>query len=410
MDLGYNASVDYVMSQLQQYPDYFKNVQKQVFPVVQVIDVDEPQFSQVLPNPTTYTNKVDFQSIAYSGTGDVNDLVYNVGTGCTEQDYNNANFAPGKIAIALNTPDCRTSVRASVAQTMNVSGLLIYNDEPGLFYSSAKTPFPFPIFSLTNELGLEIVHTMEIGTEVTVKMVTNTAEQTSYTINILADTPHSGDGSKVIVTGSHLDSVPEGPGINDNGSGSATNLEMALLFASTETIPVNPVRFAWWAAEELGLKGSRYYVSDLKQNNPEELARIALNVNYDMLGSPNFFRGIYNGTQGAEVIRTQSEVIMGLYVSFFNRFNLPWGMTDFDGRSDYGPFLEENIPAGGLFSGAEVKKTAEQRQLFGGIANMAYDTCYHMACDTLDNINREILEEMAQAAAYAVYTDRKSVV
>lgn len=42
------------------------------------------------------------------------------------------------------------------------------------------------------------------------------------------------------------------------------------------------------------------------------------------------------------------------------------------GRSDYGPFLEVNIPAGGLFTGAEVVKTAQEAVLFGGQAGMPY--------------------------------------
>ena len=62
------------------------------------------------------------------------------------------------------------------------------------------------------------------------------------------------------MVGSHLDSVPEGPGINDNGTGSAFNLELALQMAKRNP-PLNKVRFAWWGAEEEGLLGSTHYVA-----------------------------------------------------------------------------------------------------------------------------------------------------
>merc|ERR1712137_874846 len=176
---------------------------------------------------------------------------------------------------------------------MGAAGLLIYNDEEGLFSSSAKTPIPFPVFALSNEAGTELMHTQTTGNVVSIRMVSATAEVTSYTINLWVETP-SGSDSNTIVSGSHLDSVPAGPGINDNGSGSATNLEIALQFARNNVQPENKVRFAWWAAEELGLKGSTYYVANLANTNSQQLKNIALNVNYDMLGSPNLSRAIYN--------------------------------------------------------------------------------------------------------------------
>ena len=175
--------------------------------------------------------------------------------------------------------------------------------------------------------------------DVTMQMVSVSETYDSYTINIIADTK-DGDDTNVIVSGSHLDSVPAGPGINDNGSGSASNLEIALQFARNKVSPVNKVRFAWWAAEELGLKGSTYYVTNLANTNSQQLKNIALNVNYDMLGSPNLSRAIYNGTEAKESIRAASITIMRAYQQFFDKFHLAWELTPFTGRSDYGPFLD----------------------------------------------------------------------
>ena len=66
--------------------------------------------------------------------------------------------------------------------------------------------------------------------------------------------------------------------------------------------------------------------------------------------------------------------------------------------------MKVGIPAGGLDTGMEELKTMEERDLFGGIANTPYDTCYHQACDTVANINRQALGEMARAASQVIYT------
>ncbi|HZY29882.1 MAG TPA: M28 family peptidase, partial [Jiangellaceae bacterium] len=72
-----------------------------------------------------------------------------------------------------------------------------------------------------------------------------------------------------------------------------------------------------------------------------------------------------------------------------------------DGRSDYGPFIEVGIPAGGLFTGAEGIKTAEQAAIFGGTVGTQYDPCYHLSCDTVDNLSLTARDQMSDAAAHA---------
>jgi Zn-dependent M28 family amino/carboxypeptidase len=80
----------------------------------------------------------------------------------------------------------------------------------------------------------------------------------------------------------------------------------------------------------------------------------------------------------------------------------PYLGTDFSGRSDYGPFIAVGIPAGGLFTGAEVVKTPEEAAIWGGTAGEQYDPCYHQACDTYDNISLHALDVNSDAVAYAV--------
>jgi len=124
-----------------------------------------------------------------------------------------------------------------------------------------------------------------------------------------------------------------------------------------------------------------------------------------MLGSPNFFRGVYNGYAAEDVaIRNASGKIQTLFELYFDTYDITHETTPFTGRSDYGPFITHGIPAGGLFTGAEGMKSMEQRDLYGGIANAAYDPCYHQACDTIPNINQQVLLEMSQAAAFTLQT------
>jgi len=231
-------------------------------------------------------------------------------------------------------------------------------------------------------------------------MYTETLIENATSTNIIAETK-SGTDSCIIVVGSHLDSVPAGPGMNDNGSGSSLNLELMIQLSKLGLLSSvkNKIRFAWWGAEELGLLGSDYYVSSLSAS---DLSNICLNLNFDMVASPNYFRGIYNASSGDSDIRTQSIVIQKIFEQFFIDNNLDYELTAFNGRSDYGPFISNGIPAGGLETGAEKIKSVDQRTIYGGIPNAAFDTCYHLECDTINNINVDVYQQMAQAAGYTL--------
>jgi Zn-dependent M28 family amino/carboxypeptidase len=234
------------------------------------------------------------------------------------------------------------------------------------------------------------------GSEAFVK-VDPPVETTQF--NVLAELPGRNDGN-VVMVGAHLDSVQSGPGIQDNGSGSSAILETAVQMSKVK--PFNTVRFAWWGAEETGLEGSIAYVNSLTQ---EELDDIALYLNFDMIGSPNHVFFIYDGDDsdntGAGPGPEGSAEIEALFESFYDGLGLPFKGTDFSGRSDYGPFIAVGIPAGGLFTGAEGVKTAEEAALWGGTAGEQYDPCYHLACDTFDNINLEAYAVNSDAVAFA---------
>jgi Zn-dependent M28 family amino/carboxypeptidase len=236
------------------------------------------------------------------------------------------------------------------------------------------------------------------------RVFANTEREIKTTANVIAETA-GGRANNVVMVGAHLDSVFAGPGINDNGSGSAAILEVAEQMANVQ--PNNKVRFAWWSAEESGLVGSTNYVASLSE---AELGDIALYLNFDMVGSPNFVRFVYDGdgstfgTAGPD----GSAAIEASFNQFYADRTLPFEATAFDGRSDYGPFIAAGIPAGGLFTGAEVPKTPEQVLLYGGTADVPYDHCYHQACDTFDNVDLGVLDLNSDSIANAVIKYAKS--
>jgi Zn-dependent M28 family amino/carboxypeptidase len=207
------------------------------------------------------------------------------------------------------------------------------------------------------------------------------------------------------MAGAHLDSVPEGPGINDDGSGTAALLETAQMMARSK--PVNTLRFAFWAGEELGLLGSTDYVEGLSQ---AERDRIALYMNYDMIGSPNYVFMVYDADESSFpapeglTIPAGSTAIEDVYESYYTLVGEPYDDTAFDGRSDYQAFIEADIPAGGLFTGAEEVKTEQQAAIWGGTAGEQFDPCYHLACDTAENVDPHALDVNSDLVAFAMLT------
>jgi Zn-dependent M28 family amino/carboxypeptidase len=270
-------------------------------------------------------------------------------------------------------------------------------------------PVDVPVVGTSYAVGKELAEAAAEG-PVTVRVTTSTQLTEVRSKNVLADTPKGKTGTTVVV-GAHLDSVPEGPGINDNGSGTATLLEIAeqmkKLGYTKKGKLQRQVRFAFWGAEEEGLKGSQAYVDSL---SPEKLSKIYANLNFDMVGSPNYVRFVYDG-DGSETPASGpagSGAIEKIFTDYFDSKGLATDPTAFDGRSDYGAFIDAGIPAGGLFSGAEGIKTEEQAAVYGGTAGEPYDPCYHQACDTVSNLNEKALDELGDAAAHATFVLARS--
>ncbi|CAF3747131.1 unnamed protein product [Rotaria sp. Silwood1] len=348
--------------------------------------------------------------------------------GCTESDWKKA-IGPtaGRVALVKRGGSCAFADRAAQTPKFNVTGLLFYND--GIL-PDRMTPIEvslgqdnaLPALFLSYTAGEALAASAQnISINVTVQLGIDLKNLPDFSVgNICADTP-TGNVTQTIVLGSHSDSVPAGPGINDNGSGSAANIDLAITLARLFKTPTYSkykyrVRFCWWGAEEICLLGSKDHVKKAKNSGSigERLGDYLINLNYDMLGSPNYIFGIYDGRTAKNdtppTALVGSNKITDLFHNWFIQQKLLATLTDFDGRSDYGPFLAEGIVAGGLFSGADEIKSEEERhhydQILGqgmdGIAGAAHDPCYHKACDSIQNINVFAYEKMVQAAAYVL--------
>ncbi|GAA4059188.1 M28 family peptidase [Nonomuraea soli] len=206
--------------------------------------------------------------------------------------------------------------------------------------------------------------------------------------NLIADWP-SGPSGPTVMLGAHLDSVASGPGINDNGTGSASLLEVALAVSAQRPSLTKHVRFAWWGAEEQGLVGSRYYVQNGGASGVEAY------LNFDMTGSPNPGYFVYD----------DDAALQQLFNSYYSSIGVPTEPERVgDGRSDHAPFKSAGVRVGGVFTGASERKTAAQAAKWGGQANQSFDRCYHSACDTYpSNVNTTALDRNADAAAHVLW-------
>ena len=204
------------------------------------------------------------------------------------------------------------------------------------------------------------------------------------------------------MAGAHLDSVQAGPGINDNGSGSAVAARARAAHVEGEAREHRATRVV--GCRRGGPPRVRGRTST--GSRQAEKDRIALYLNFDMVASPNYIFMVYDGDESGfrapVVVPEGSIAIEELFESYFTSVGEPYDDAEFSGRSDYEAFIESDIPAGGLFTGAEVVKTEEQEAIWGGIAGESFDQCYHQACDTIDNVNEEALDVNIDAIALAV--------
>ena len=393
---GYDASVDYVADQLTdagfdvQTPEFSYDSYDVRAEQVSVDGNDVPA-SVVQFSPSTPADGVRGRVLALHGPG------------CQGSDYDGLD-ATGAVAVVARG-ECSFADKQRLAGERGAVAVVVTNvdDRPtGGATLGEKDAGRVPTVLVGRTDGEAAAAAGEIVVLVDASLTTTT------TRNVIAQTK-TGSTDDVVMVGAHLDSVPAGPGINDNGTGVAAVLETARQLGAAPEV-TNAVRFAFWGAEELGLLGSDAYVTGLDR---DERLDIALYLNYDMLGSPNFGYFAYDGDDSdhegepagpegsAGIERTMGSYLLAGGVT-------PLG-TDFDGRSDYGPFIVHGIPAGGTDTGADDRKTEAEVAMWGGTAGETFDPNYHTDRDRLDNVNRDAFEINAETVAFATTTYANSI-
>ena len=404
---GYDASVDYVTEQLE-LAGY--EVTLHAFEFRLFSELSPSQLDQTAPAVVVYDNGVDFATGQFSGAGEVTaaveavDLELGLGntstSACEPEDFDG--FTSGNIAL-VQRGSCNFAQKVANAQEAGATAVLIFNqgdseDRLDLVAGTLdrNSPPTIPVVFTTYALGETLSALAPEGLELHVLVDAETRDETAQ--NIIADSP-TGDPSNVVMLGAHLDSVPAGPGINDNGSGSVTLLEIARQLQ--DCTPTNRVRFAWWGAEEYGLIGSNAWVADRSES---EIADLGVYLNFDMVASPNYVHFVYD-TDGSSFDGSPpggSAALEALFRDYFGEQGIEAKDSPLNGRSDYAAFLLAGVPVGGTFTGAEGSKSTDEADQFGGTPQEAYDPCYHQACDTEENVALDALRANARAAAYAV--------
>ncbi len=419
---GYQESLEYVVQTLKD-SGYKPQVTQFNYPTWS--ETQAPVLNQVSPAPKTYRPgtaesdpaTVDFITMANSPqTVLTNAPVFPVGgivdpptggsaSGCAAADYDGVK---GKIAL-VQRGTCAFIEKWQLAQAAGATGVIIYNEgntpdrQAPIFVDNQPDP-PATIAAVITSytLGNELLQAYKQGKNPTVDFKVYGKFTDRFLPQVIAETK-GGDPNNVVVVGAHLDSVPEGPGINDDGSGTATLLAQAQELASGRYQPRQKIRFAWWGAEENGLVGSSYYARTLSD---KEAAKIDVMLDYDMLASPNYILGVYDGDgddpeEGVEHPPGPegSGKVEDVFDDWFRAQGRPTVKGAFDGRSDYVGFINRGIPAGGIYAGAEGVKTAQQEQWYGGAAGSWYDPCYHQICDNLMTVLTGVMPLSAEGLA-----------
>ncbi|MBB5806978.1 Zn-dependent M28 family amino/carboxypeptidase [Saccharothrix ecbatanensis] len=398
---GYDASVEYVAGKLRA-AGFDVSTPTFMYPV-QITDAATAKVGA-----TTYENiPLEFSPQTPVGgvTGPLRVVPEDGTPGCEAEDFAGQDFT-GSVAL-IRRGACTFDIKHRNAAAAGAIAVIIANNTEGpLSGVTLGAPGVVPTGGVTRADGTALAQLG--GQPATVDLRYHTEERPSR--NVIAQT-RTGRTDNVVMAGAHLDSVENGAGINDNGTGSAGLLESALQLGAAPKVN-NAVRFAWWGAEELGLVGSEKYVQGLTF---EQQLDIALYLNFDMIGSPNAAYFVYDGDNsdgdGAGAGPYGSAQIEQAFVDYLTtQKGVQTEGTDFSGRSDYGEFILNGIPAGGLFTGAEGVKTEAQATKWGGTAGTAYDPNYHGPGDNLGNIDRTALDRNSDAlawvtASYAISTE-----
>lgn len=404
---GYDASAEFVAGELEAAGYVVKRQPVTISAFTQTA----PSVLEI-PGGPTFEDIRDFKAMTFSASGDATapvvalgfnpnaspDMV--TGLGCSQADW--AGVPSGAIVLVQPGP-CRRYDVVVLAQDAGAVALVTSytawaRDAVRRPTLGAPADIRIPVIGTTHAVGVALAQAAAAGTAVRVSTATSAREVQS--MNVIAESTF-GDPASVVMLGGHLDAVIDGQGINDNGSGTMTVLEIARTMAELarsrppDQGPAWKVRVAFWTGEEAGLFGSAAYASSLTAG---ELAATEAYLNFDMVGSRNGVRVVYE--EAAASKPTDEAAITALFEQALGLEGLAWEAQSIGAASDHYPIQQAGIPIGGLFSGANEVMSVEQAAVFGGTANAPQDACYHLACDTTANLDATWLGQLARAAAW----------
>lgn len=336
-------------------------------------------FEQVEPERRRWIDGRDFRAALFSASGDVRAATDSVQSGCRDGDF--ADFRAGAVAIIEPSHACFRRMQVLNAERAGAVAVIIGSTaargsplRPTLV---SPDGIDVPVLSVTAETAEQLVeHSV-------VRIRTDVSTSIRAVRSVVAELPESA-GQSVVMLGGHLDSVMDGPGMNDNGSGVALLLETARWAAGLQPAP--SVRFGFWAGEEEGLYGSWAYAHALR---PNELERVAVYLNLDMVGSSNFVTFVYEPSPANSEM---SRRVADLFARALQDLGAESEPLDLQGSSDHAAFEDVGVPTGGLYSGSQEVKTPAQAEAVWEIAGEKLDPCYHQPCDTIDNVSDRALQ------------------
>lgn len=388
---GHGKTIDYILDAFDDMKDYY--------------DVSVQEFDALAGKIRSYnltdakTGKTFKNTTAFALSPPVKPFVGRVieipNLGCHEKDFAAVHRKGSKhkhdIAL-IERGECPFGVKSDLAGKYGFHAVVIYDNEPlsldGLKGTlGAPTNHTVSTIGVTYVTGKEIIAKLAFDPDYSLYFAMDSYVGKIKTKNIIADTKH-GDENNIVGLGAHSDSVEEGPGLNDDGSGTISLLTVAKQLTHFKIN--NKVRFAWWAAEEEGLLGSNYYANSLSK---EENLKLRVFMDYDMMASPNYEYEVYDANN--TVNPPGSQELRDLYINYYKDQGLNYTLIPFDGRSDYVGFIENGIPAGGIATGAEKKNVFN-----GGVL----DKCYHQLCDDISNLAWDAFLVNTKLIAHSVAT------
>ncbi|MDA0163981.1 M28 family peptidase [Solirubrobacter ginsenosidimutans] len=386
-----------------------------------------------LPNGKTFVNGTaatsDFAQMTWSQSADITAQVIpaariqipppatadTVRSGCSMSDF------PAAVKdnlVLVQRGGCTELVKAINARANGAKGLIIMNEGQTGRTASARyvsQTYPGTVgLGVTYALGQQLYEAAQTG-PVTLRFKSDNNLTLRIDYDISAETP-GGDPTRVLQVGAHIDGVAAGPGINDDGTGTAMNLTIASQIMKLGITPKYKIRFGWFSGEEQGLFGSTFFVNQL--NSLQTTQTLAM-LDYDMIASTNWIPFMYVPNDVTEPTlpaaqRAAEATLSKTHIDYLNsKLNVKQVDYPFDNRSDYAqwrrPSATRGVPATGFYTGAEGIKTAAQvadnaasTAGTGGQAGIQADPCYHEWCDTVFNLSQYGLDEFTDVLAHSI--------